>query len=48
MRFFFGRDDTAWGAIMAFSTLLTLPVIAFFLLVQRRLVAGLLSGAVRG
>jgi N,N'-diacetylchitobiose transport system permease protein len=48
MRFFFGRDDTAWGAIMAFSTLLTLPVVAFFLLVQRRMVAGLVSGAVKG
>jgi N,N'-diacetylchitobiose transport system permease protein len=48
MRFFFGRDETAWGAIMAFSTLLTLPVIAFFLLVQRRMVSGLVSGAVKG
>jgi N,N'-diacetylchitobiose transport system permease protein len=48
MRFFFGRDDTAWGAIMAFSTLLTVPVIVFFLIVQRRMVSGLVSGAVKG
>jgi N,N'-diacetylchitobiose transport system permease protein len=48
MRFFFGRDDTAWGPIMAFSTLLTVPVIVFFLVVQRRMVSGLVAGAVKG
>jgi len=48
MTFFFGRDDTAWGLVMAASTLLTLPVIVFFLLVQRRMVSGLVAGAVKG
>ena len=48
MTYFFGRDDTAWGAVMAASTLLTLPVMAFFLIVQRRMVSGLVSGAVKG
>ncbi|WP_249714359.1 carbohydrate ABC transporter permease [Rhizomonospora bruguierae] len=48
MTFFFGRDDTAWGAVMAASTLLTLPVMVFFLVVQRRMVSGLVSGAVKG
>jgi N,N'-diacetylchitobiose transport system permease protein len=48
MTFFFGRDDTAWGAVMAASTLLTLPVMVFFLIVQRRMVSGLVSGAVKG
>ena len=33
---------------MAASTLITLPVIVFFLLVQRRMVSGLVAGAVKG
>lgn len=33
---------------MAASTLFTLPVIVFFLLVQRRMVSGLVAGAVKG
>jgi N,N'-diacetylchitobiose transport system permease protein len=48
LQFFFGQRGTDWGAIMATSTLMTLPVIAFFLLVQRRMVAGLVAGAVKG
>ena len=48
MTFFFGRDDTAWGPVMAASTLLTIPVLIFFLLVQRRMVSGLAAGAVKG
>lgn len=41
----FGTD---WGGTMAASTLFTLPVLVFFLLVQRRLVTGLSAGAVKG
>jgi N,N'-diacetylchitobiose transport system permease protein len=41
----FGTD---WGATMAASTLFTLPVLLFFLAVQRRMVGGLTSGAVKG
>lgn len=37
-----------WGAIMAASTLITIPVIVFFLIVQRRMVSGLTAGAVKG
>ncbi|WP_408896606.1 carbohydrate ABC transporter permease [Nocardioides sp. R1-1] len=37
-----------WGAIMASSTLITIPVVVFFLLVQRRMVSGLTAGAVKG
>jgi ABC-type glycerol-3-phosphate transport system permease component len=48
LSYFFGRTGNDWGPIMAASTLLTLPVIAFFLLVQRRMVAGLTAGAVKG
>jgi sn-glycerol 3-phosphate transport system permease protein len=37
-----------WGPIMAATTLVCLPVLAVFLLVQRRFVAGLTAGAVTG
>jgi len=43
---FFKPDQNDWGAIMAASTLMTVPVLIFFLLVRRRLVAGL-GGAVK-
>ena len=33
---------------MAGSTLMAIPVIVFFLLVQRRVTAGLTAGAVKG
>jgi N,N'-diacetylchitobiose transport system permease protein len=39
---------TDWGAIMAGSTLIAVPVIIFFLLVQGRMVSGLTAGAVKG
>jgi N,N'-diacetylchitobiose transport system permease protein len=42
-----GRN-TDWGALMAGSTLTAIPVVVFFLLVQRRIVFGLTAGAVRG
>lgn len=48
LEFYFGRGGNEWGAIMAASTLLTLPVVAFFLAVHRRMVSGLVSGAVKG
>jgi ABC-type glycerol-3-phosphate transport system permease component len=48
LQYFFGRSGNDWGSIMAASTLLTLPVIAFFLFVQRRMVSGLTAGAVKG
>jgi N,N'-diacetylchitobiose transport system permease protein len=37
-----------WGQVMAASTLVALPVIIFFLLVQGRMTSGLVSGAVKG
>ncbi|WP_207782197.1 carbohydrate ABC transporter permease [Phytoactinopolyspora limicola] len=37
-----------WAGIMAGSALIAIPVIIFFLLVQRRMAAGLVSGAVKG
>ena len=39
---------TDWSVIMAASTLMAIPVIVFFLLVQRRMAGGLVSGAVKG
>lgn len=39
---------TDWGGIMAGSTLIAIPVVGFFLIVQGRMVAGLTSGAVKG
>ena len=40
--------ETDWGQVMAASTLVALPVIAFFLLVQGRMSSGLVGGAVKG
>lgn len=48
LQYFFGRDTNNWGAIMAASTLMTVPVVIFFLFVQRRMVSGLTAGAVKG
>jgi N,N'-diacetylchitobiose transport system permease protein len=39
---------TEWGPLMAGATLTALPVVVFFLLVQRRIAFGLTAGAVRG
>ncbi|MFI6601152.1 carbohydrate ABC transporter permease [Nonomuraea sp. NPDC050536] len=48
LQFFVGQRSTDWGGIMAASTLMTVPVLIFFLLVQRRMVSGLVAGAVKG
>lgn len=39
---------TDWSVVMAASTLMALPVVAFFLIVQHRMTGGLVSGAVKG
>jgi N,N'-diacetylchitobiose transport system permease protein len=46
--FYGGSRNTDWGGLMAASTLTAIPVIVFFLLVQRRIMFGLTAGAVRG
>ncbi|MCU1399293.1 MAG: carbohydrate transporter permease [Acidimicrobiales bacterium] len=43
-----GAKGTDWGGVMAGSTLMAIPVVIFFLLVQRRVVGGLTAGAVKG
>jgi N,N'-diacetylchitobiose transport system permease protein len=40
--------NTDWGGLMAGSTLTAIPVLIFFLLVQRRIAFGLTAGAVKG
>ncbi|WP_417216764.1 carbohydrate ABC transporter permease [Arthrobacter sp.] len=40
--------ETDWGMVMAASTLVALPVIVFFLIVQGRMSSGLVGGAVKG
>jgi N,N'-diacetylchitobiose transport system permease protein len=41
----FGTD---WGGAMAASALFTVPVLVFFLIVQRKMVTGVTAGAVKG
>ncbi len=45
---FFGQNTADWGPIMAASTLISVPVVVFFTLAQRRIATGLTSGAVKG
>jgi N,N'-diacetylchitobiose transport system permease protein len=40
--------NTDWGALMAASTLTAIPVVIFFLLVQRKIAFGLTAGSVKG
>jgi ABC-type glycerol-3-phosphate transport system permease component len=46
--YFFNKGGADWGPIMAASTMYTIPVIIFFMIVRRRLVGGLVAGAVKG
>jgi len=39
---------TNWGALMAGSVIVAIPVVIFFLIVQGRMTGGLVSGAVKG
>jgi len=48
LSYFYGTSrHTDWGALMAASTLTAIPVVIFFLLVQRRIAFGLTAGAVK-
>ena len=46
--FNFGARGTDWGGVMAGSTVITVPVIVFFLFVHRRVASGMTAGAVKG
>jgi N,N'-diacetylchitobiose transport system permease protein len=49
LSYFYGTSrNTDWGALMAASTLTAVPVVIFFLLVQRKIVFGLTAGSVKG
>jgi N,N'-diacetylchitobiose transport system permease protein len=49
LSFFLGTSrQTDWAGLMAASTLTAVPVVVFFLIVQRRIAFGLTAGAVRG
>ena len=49
LSYFLGSTrQTDWGGLMAGATLTAIPVVIFFLLVQRRIAFGLTAGAVRG
>ena len=49
LSYFLGTSrNTDWGALMAGSTLTAIPVVVFFLLIQRRIAFNLTAGAVRG
>lgn len=48
LRTFFTQNTADWGPIMAASTIIALPVVVFFVLVQRQLSSGLTAGAVKG
>jgi N,N'-diacetylchitobiose transport system permease protein len=43
-----GQTYVDWGGLMAASTLIAIPVVIFFLLVQRKIAFGLTTGAVKG
>ena len=48
LSYFLGTSKhTDWGALMAGSTLIAVPVVVFFLLVQRKISFGLTAGAVK-
>lgn len=44
---FIGPDSTDWNSIMAFSAIYVTPILAVFVLLQRRIVSGLTSGALK-
>ncbi|WP_265286718.1 carbohydrate ABC transporter permease [Verminephrobacter eiseniae] len=45
---FIGEGAANWGALMAAATLIALPPLVLAFIVQRRLVSGLATGAVKG
>ncbi len=48
LRQFFTRNGANWGAVMAGSAVITVPVMIFFVAVQSKLSSGLTAGATKG
>ena len=44
---FMGPNTNEWNRIMAFATMYVMPILVIFVLLQRRIVAGLTSGALK-
>jgi multiple sugar transport system permease protein len=44
---FLGPNSTDWNSIMAYSAMYVTPILAVFVLLQRRIVSGLTSGALK-
>ena len=44
---FMGQYGLAWNKIMAFGTLTIIPVVAIFIFMQKYIIGGLTSGAVK-
>jgi raffinose/stachyose/melibiose transport system permease protein len=45
---FQGQFGTDWGRVLAFVSLSLVPTIAFYLLAERQIIAGLTAGAIKG
>lgn len=48
MSAYFGSNQTSWGNIMAFAVCMAVPVIAFFLILQRQFIASVMSSGIKG
>ncbi|WP_265518219.1 carbohydrate ABC transporter permease [Nitratireductor luteus] len=48
MSAYFGTNQAAWGNIMAFAVSMAVPVILFFLILQRQFIASVMSSGIKG
>ena len=48
MSAYFGSNLTSWGNVMAFAVCMAVPVIVFFLVVQRHFIASITGSSVKG
>jgi ABC-type glycerol-3-phosphate transport system permease component len=48
LKTFMNQHDTEWNLLMAGAVISTIPVVLLFIFLQKQLVAGLTSGAVKG
>ncbi|MBU1304453.1 MAG: carbohydrate ABC transporter permease [Alphaproteobacteria bacterium] len=48
MSAYFGTNQASWGNIMAFAVSMAVPVILFFLIMQRQFIASVMSSGVKG
>ena len=45
---FISTKGVDWGALMAASTLVAVPIVVLFVLIQKRVASGITAGAVKG